>query len=157
MKPTKTVAKIAATLLALGTTAVLTGTAQASAPTTPEQSRATPEQARATPEQARAAAGRTDLRLTLTHPETDTTPARTTTLKCGPTGGTHPSARSACAELAARRGTIEQPPAGGVCTMVYAPVLAEATGTYDGRRVSFKKQYGNDCELHQHTGVVFEF
>lgn len=138
----KTTTKITATLLALGVSAVLAGTAQASGPGTPDQARA------ATP---------ADLRLTLTHPQGDASGARTTTLKCGPAGGTHPAARAACAELGARHGAIEQDPAGGVCTMIYAPVVAEATGTYDGRPVSFKKKYGNDCEMHQHTGALFEF
>ncbi|EPH41646.1 SSI family serine proteinase inhibitor [Streptomyces aurantiacus] len=138
----KTTTKITATLLALGVSAVLAGTAQATGPGAPDRTRA---------------AAPAELTLTLTRPQGDAAGSRTATLKCGPTGGTHPAARSACAELGARNGTIEQKPADGVCTMIYSPVVAEATGTYNGRPVSFKKKYGNDCEMHQHTGAVFEF
>jgi hypothetical protein len=95
------------------------------------------------------------LRLTLSHPDGGSG-QRTVTLRCDPTGGNHPLASEACAELSRSGGTIGHPP-GGACTMIYAPVVAEATGHWYGRPVRYRAEFGNDCALRAGTGSVFRF
>ncbi|MEU5882759.1 SSI family serine proteinase inhibitor [Spirillospora sp. NPDC047279] len=103
------------------------------------------------------AAAASELRLTLTYPGDDASGTRTVTLTCAPDGGGHPAARRACAELGARGGAIEGEPADTACVLIYAPVVAEVTGHWQGTPVRFSRKYGNDCELHARTGTVFRF
>ncbi|MFB4319017.1 subtilase-type protease inhibitor [Actinomadura sp. 21ATH] len=104
------------------------------------------------------AAPATSLRLTLTHPDGGTSGARSVTLQCDPLGGTHPRAAQACAELARSGGEIErEPDRDAACTMIYAPVIAEARGHWRGRPVSFRAEYANDCVLGARTGAIFRF
>ena len=100
---------------------------------------------------------RSELRLTLTYPAKDTSGTRMVTLRCHPHGGSHPKAAKACAELDRRNGNPAREADGAVCTMMYAPVVAAAKGTWRGRPVDFRKQYPNDCVLRSQTGSVFAF
>ncbi|MFD0852427.1 SSI family serine proteinase inhibitor, partial [Actinomadura adrarensis] len=47
--------------------------------------------------------------------------------------------------------------ADAVCPMIYAPVLAEARGTWRGRPVRFRHEYGNGCVMTSRTGAIFRF
>jgi Subtilisin inhibitor-like len=98
------------------------------------------------------------LKLTISDPGGGASGQRSVTLTCGPSGGTHPRAAEACAELSRTGGVIERAPApGAACTMIYAPVVAEATGHWDGRPVRFRGEYANQCALASKTGTVFRF
>jgi hypothetical protein len=81
-------------------------------------------------------------------------------LTCDPPGGTHPNAKSACAEIKAAKGDFTAlPGASGqtTCTMEYQPVTARAEGTWRGKPVDWAHDYGNGCTLHTATGAVFMF
>ncbi|MFC5752095.1 SSI family serine proteinase inhibitor [Actinomadura rugatobispora] len=98
------------------------------------------------------------LRLTLTHPGQSGVAPRTVTLLCEPAGGTHPEAGRACEELGRSQGVIgRNPRADTACLMIYAPVIAEASGHWHGRPVRFRTEYGNDCAMTAATGAVFRF
>ena len=81
--------------------------------------------------------------------------ARTTgtyKLQCGPTGGTHPSARAACERLdeLAREGRnpFAPVPKDQMCTQMYGgPATARVTGTWQGKRVDAAFNRGNGCEI----------
>jgi hypothetical protein len=78
-------------------------------------------------------------------------------LGCAPARGTHPTARQACTELAQVNGDITAlPPDDTMCMTLYAPVVATATGAWNGRPVRYRHKFGNACELHRATGVVFQ-
>jgi hypothetical protein len=80
------------------------------------------------------------------------------TLKCDPPGGNHPAAEQACKDLAAHHGAFDhRPDRNQVCPMIYQPVVARATGRWQGRYTRFRKQYGNDCIMRSRTGSVFSF
>jgi hypothetical protein len=79
-------------------------------------------------------------------------------LGCDPASGPHPEAAEACAvlhEVGGRPSRIK--PAHTMCMMIYAPVTAEITGTWRGRRIAWKQTYGNKCMLNRATGVLFTF
>ncbi|MFF8033674.1 MULTISPECIES: SSI family serine proteinase inhibitor [unclassified Streptomyces] len=95
------------------------------------------------------------LLLTVSHGETPSPAARGRVLHCDPPGG-HRHAADACAELAAADGRIEAIPAKDViCPMVYAPVTAQARGTWRGRPVEYTETFPNSCMLAARTGSVF--
>lgn len=79
-------------------------------------------------------------------------------LECEPPGGTHPDAKTACAELTAAGGDLtmlqEQLVA---CTLEFRPVRAEAFGEWAGERVWWRQDFGNLCALRAATGTVFAF
>lgn len=78
-------------------------------------------------------------------------------LTCRPDGGTHPHAAAACAALRRSGGNIgAMPVRDTMCTKIYAPVVAEASGTWNGAEVRFRKTYANACELAARTDAVFE-
>lgn len=80
------------------------------------------------------------------------------TLECAPVGGRHPAGAKACATLAAAGGDPDRiPPAHTMCMLIYAPVVAEVSGTWHGRSVAWRHRYGNTCEMRRATGVVFDF
>ncbi|MFF2779228.1 SSI family serine proteinase inhibitor [Streptomyces sp. NPDC058052] len=92
-------------------------------------------------------------------PEATTTSApagRTVTLTCDPAGGDHPRAEAACADLDATQGRVERD-SDTACVLLYDPVEVRAEGVWQGRPVSFTRQYGNTCELNARTGAVFAF
>ena len=78
-------------------------------------------------------------------------------LKCRPAGGTHKLARDACSALAKVGGDFGrlQQGAGVACTMQYDPVTVTAVGRWKGKRIDYKKTYGNACSLSTTTGPVF--
>ncbi|MFD0143737.1 MULTISPECIES: SSI family serine proteinase inhibitor [unclassified Streptomyces] len=80
-------------------------------------------------------------------------------LGCGPTGGNHPRAESACVALDEAGGDFDrlEGQSDMVCPMIYEPVVAEAQGTYDNVPVGWKREFGNACELNAKTGTVFAF
>jgi hypothetical protein len=81
-------------------------------------------------------------------------------LQCDPTGGTHPKAAEACADVAKAGGDLAQMPAGAnpqACFMIYAPVTVTAQGKWQGQPVRFTKKYPNTCVMHDKTGSVFDF
>ena len=87
-------------------------------------------------------------------------PADTVVLECEPTGGSHPHARRACAELFAAKGKFEDLPGEQEhtsCTMEYRPVVAVAEGTWRGEHVEWEHEFGNGCTLRTATGSVFRF
>jgi hypothetical protein len=79
-------------------------------------------------------------------------------LHCDPAGGAHPKPAKACAtlrEVAGRPDLIKA--AEIMCMMLYAPVTAEITGTWQGRQLIWKHTYGNRCVMIRATGVLFIF
>lgn len=81
----------------------------------------------------------------------------TTTLSCEPSGGPHPKASQACADLVRSDGAVERPPSDLVCPMMFSPVTVTAVGLWRGRTVNFTATYGNECIMRARTGAVFGF
>ncbi|MFI2780521.1 subtilase-type protease inhibitor [Streptomyces sp. ALB3] len=88
---------------------------------------------------------------------------RAVTLNCAPRpGGSHPAPAAACAELHAVEGEFAQltaPMPQGSCTRQWDPVTLDASGVWEGRRVSWSATFGNACEMHASLaeGPVFAF
>ncbi|MER6498054.1 SSI family serine proteinase inhibitor [Streptomyces sp. NPDC001455] len=80
-------------------------------------------------------------------------------LLCPPVPSTHhPHAVAACADLAAADGDLDALPGDPhLCTKESDPVTVEATGIWDGRRVSWRRTFPNPCEMDVATGPVFRF
>lgn len=78
-------------------------------------------------------------------------------LTCEPTGGTHPEAEAACAQLLESDGALELPPDETICPQIYAPVRVTATGYWRHHFKHFRKTYSNGCVLRSRTGVLFQF
>jgi hypothetical protein len=79
-------------------------------------------------------------------------------LGCDPAFGPHPEAVQACAVLHRVDGRPDKiKPADTMCMMLYAPVTAEMTGTWEGHKIDWKHTYGNKCMLNRATGVLFTF
>jgi hypothetical protein len=79
-------------------------------------------------------------------------------LTCDPVGGVHPKAVKACAALKKTGGNPgRMKPAAVLCTLEYAPITAQLTGTWKGKKVRWSKSYPNPCDLARTTGVVFAF
>jgi hypothetical protein len=96
------------------------------------------------------------LRLTVAAGEAATPVSRQAWLRCRPVGGTHPLPRETCAAIAAVRGDlVALQPAGGSCTMQYAPTTVTATGRWKSRVVRYKHTFSNQCVLYDATGPVF--
>ncbi|WP_405615579.1 subtilase-type protease inhibitor [Streptomyces sp. NBC_01511] len=99
-------------------------------------------------------------RLTVTVVDTNITRADGTyELKCGPAGGTHPEARSACARLDEIAGEGKNPftpvPKGQMCTMqMGGPATARVTGTWQGRSVDATFSRKNGCEISRWQNLV---
>lgn len=76
-------------------------------------------------------------------------------------GSHHPYAREACAEVASAAGDFDALSENSwdprPCTFEYAPVTAEAKGTYGGSEVAWTRTYPNGCALESATGHVFRF
>lgn len=80
-------------------------------------------------------------------------------LVCDPAAGTHPDASAACDAIATANGDFNALPSepDAICTMIYAPATATATGLWHGRSVNFEKTYSNACLMQAETGPVFSF
>ncbi|CAM5746024.1 putative Trypsin inhibitor STI2 [Streptomyces afghaniensis 772] len=100
--------------------------------------------------------------LTVGHGESAAaaTPERAVTLTCAPTpSGTHPVARSACAELRGVGGDIHALTArdGVMCTKQYDPVVVTVDGVWQGQRVSYERTFSNECVKNAYGSGVFAF
>jgi hypothetical protein len=94
------------------------------------------------------------------HTSAGDSPARTVTLQCYPTGGTHPKAAQACADVARAGGDLAQMPANTnprACFMIYSPVTVTAQGQWHGQAVRYAKKFPNSCVMRDKTGSVFDF
>jgi len=79
-------------------------------------------------------------------------------LRCDPPRAPYPAAAEACRTLHRVHGRPDLiEPAHTMCMMIYAPITAELTGTWHGRRVAWQHTYGNKCEMLRATGVLFTF
>jgi Subtilisin inhibitor-like len=84
--------------------------------------------------------------------------ATAVTLRCDPPGGAHPEPSAACRALRTVGGRPSRlKPARIMCTMIYAPITAQITGRWRGKKISWSKTYGNTCEMTRATGVLFRF
>ncbi len=80
-------------------------------------------------------------------------------LRCGPVGGAHPKGKQACATLkkvGGRPDRLKAPP-DAMCTMESAPITAEITGRWKGKKVDWSRRFGNTCDMTRTTGVIFAF
>jgi hypothetical protein len=129
-------AMIATTAMA---TALLTGAAPASAGAAP----------------AVAKAGKTALTLSYM---AEAGYATAVVLTCNPPGGAHPKPTKACNTLNAVGGRPSNlKPARTMCMMIYAPITAQISGTWKGKKVAWSRKYGNSCEMNRANGILFEF
>ena len=84
--------------------------------------------------------------------------ATAVTLRCDPPGGAHPKPFAACRTLRTIEGRPARlKPARIMCTMIYAPITAQITGRWHGKKINWSKTYGNTCEMTRATGVLFRF
>lgn len=114
----------------------------------------------AAPAQAQPAAARPAgaIALSVTPAAPGTVTPRSALLTCDADGGSHTAAAVACDELRAVAGDVRSmTPTDGICTREYAPVTATAIGFWQGRPVSYRATFGNECELLLATGNVFAF
>ncbi|MFL6056761.1 MAG: SSI family serine proteinase inhibitor [Actinoallomurus sp.] len=85
---------------------------------------------------------------------------RTVSLQCDPSGGTHPKAAQACADLGKAHNDFvvamddKNPRA---CFMIYSPVMISAEGQWHGEAVRFTARYPNTCVLRAKTASIFDF
>ncbi|KUO12747.1 SSI family serine proteinase inhibitor [Streptomyces sp. DSM 15324] len=96
------------------------------------------------------------LQLSVTRDTAPSDGTRATLLLCGPPQG-HRRAAEACDQLNAVNGDLAALPAAQdtVCTLVYAPVTAHASGQWNGRAVAYSQTFSNACEMAARTGAVF--
>jgi hypothetical protein len=114
----------------------------------------------AAPAQAQPGAARAGgaLALSVTPAAPGATSARSALLRCDADGGTHTAATAACDDLRAVAGDVAAlTTTDGICTREYAPVTATAIGLWQGRPLSYRATFANECELLLATGSVFEF
>ena len=80
-------------------------------------------------------------------------------LRCSPkVSGSHPKAAQACKLLKNIDGRPDRLiPGRSMCMMIYAPITAEITGRWQGKKIKWQKKYGNTCEMIRATGVLFTF
>ncbi|HEX5568493.1 MAG TPA: SSI family serine proteinase inhibitor [Streptomyces sp.] len=79
-------------------------------------------------------------------------------LICPDRSGHHPRAAEACADLDRAGGELRQLSGRErMCTMEYAPVIATASGLWQGRQVTWRGTFSNTCALTRNTGAVFDF
>lgn len=81
-------------------------------------------------------------------------------LKCNPTGGSHPERADACREIKQAKGDFRYLPGRQTfraCPKIYRPVTVTAKGQTHGWNIYYKETFSNRCELGVATGSVFEF
>ncbi|MDQ3612305.1 MAG: SSI family serine proteinase inhibitor [Actinomycetota bacterium] len=99
-----------------------------------------------------AADPRTDLRIEIVRDE-GAEPERLT-LTCEPTGGDHPAAAQACADLAQASEPFAPLPPDQVCTEIFGgPQTATVTGTYRGEQVRLDLSRSDGCRIAQWDGL----
>jgi hypothetical protein len=102
-------------------------------------------------------AHRPQARLTLSY-MADAGFAEAVKLDCGPVGGGHPLGAQVCATLDAADGDPDRiPPSRTMCFLIYAPIEAQVSGTWQGKTIEWEHRYGNACEMRRATGVLFAF
>ncbi|WP_017541183.1 SSI family serine proteinase inhibitor [Nocardiopsis halophila] len=80
------------------------------------------------------------------------------TLRCHPSGGSHPERSEACDALTEAGGHFEMlRSTGEPCTMQYRPVEVTATGHWFKRPVDYRETFGNLCTAKVETDRVFDF
>ncbi|MFG3512292.1 SSI family serine proteinase inhibitor [Streptomyces bobili] len=95
------------------------------------------------------------LRLTVTTGDSRSSDTRGTLLLCDPPQG-HSRAAEACADLTAADGDIGAVAhEDAVCSLLYAPVTAHASGRWNGRPVEYTETFSNTCVMLARTGAVF--
>ena len=95
------------------------------------------------------------LEVTVTRGEASSGTPRRAMLRCDPPRG-HARAAEACAELEAADGDLDRIPLRDTyCSMVYAPVTAQARGQWRGRAVEYTRTFPNTCVMTARTGAVF--
>ncbi|MEU1515848.1 SSI family serine proteinase inhibitor [Streptomyces sp. NPDC005811] len=96
------------------------------------------------------------LQLSVTRDTAPSDDTRGTLLLCGPPQG-HRRAAEACDQLNAVNGDLNALPAAQdtICTLVYAPVTAHASGQWNGKAVAYAQTFANACEMEARTGAVF--
>ncbi|TDD64870.1 hypothetical protein E1293_40970 [Actinomadura darangshiensis] len=93
-------------------------------------------------------------------PEISSGPAdHSVTLECEPTGGDHPDAKAACADLIDAGGDFRRiPPSSAACPQIYRPVVASVQGVWRGVKISTSARYINAvCANTETGGHVFNF
>jgi hypothetical protein len=95
------------------------------------------------------------LEVTVTRGEASSGTPRRAMLRCDPPLG-HARAAEACAELEAADGDLDRIPLRDTyCSMIYAPVTAQARGQWRGRAVEYTRTFPNTCVMTARTGAVF--
>ncbi|WP_017627678.1 SSI family serine proteinase inhibitor [Nocardiopsis chromatogenes] len=80
------------------------------------------------------------------------------TLRCHPTGGSHPDRAEACDSLTEAGGHFELlRNTGEPCTMEYRPVVVSAEGNWFKRPVDYTETFSNPCVAKVETDRVFDF
>ncbi len=75
-------------------------------------------------------------------------PSQRWTLRCGPTGGTHPARVAACRRLSSLSAPFRPVPDDAVCTQVYGgPAVARVVGSFRGNHVWHEFRRRNGCEI----------
>jgi hypothetical protein len=98
----------------------------------------------------------TDLRISYWPEGRAAGQAQTSTLRCGPVGGTLARPAAACQKLAGMRNPFAPIPADAMCTEQYGgPQVALITGTFRGKRVWTQLQRRNGCEIGRFKQLAF--
>jgi hypothetical protein len=153
------------------TAALLTGAAPTAASAAPAETGAAPGSAIAAPAETGATAAVDGVVQTQAKPKPKPKATKLTlgymaeagyaaavVLYCDPADGPHPNRVKACNMLKKVHGKpANLKPAHTMCMMLYAPITAQITGTWKGKKVSWSKTYGNVCEMKRATGVLFVF
>ena len=85
-------------------------------------------------------------------------PARHSTLKCSPPGGTLTQPAAACAKLAKLKDPFAPVPADAMCAQIFGgPEVARVRGTYKGKRVNAIFNKKNGCEIARWKKHAFLF
>ncbi|MFE5096436.1 SSI family serine proteinase inhibitor [Streptomyces sp. NPDC056638] len=100
-----------------------------------------------------------DRGLLLTVSGSEDTWIRGVALFCPPAPDAHhPHAAAACAAIDRAEGDLDALPGSPrLCIEGYDPVTATATGTWDGRPVSWQRTFPDACVMDAVTGPVFRF
>lgn len=99
-----------------------------------------------------AAGPRTDLRIEIVR-DVGAEPERLT-LTCEPTGGDHPVAAQACADLGQAQEPFAALPSDRMCTEIFGgPQTATVTGTHRGEPVRTELSRSDGCRIAQWDGL----
>lgn len=97
----------------------------------------------------------TDLTLTLDH---GSRPAAAVDLRCEPPRGDHPDPFHACRVLSSVDGDFGRLPYDRMmCTEIWQPVFATASGRWRGHPVRWAHTYPNPCRAAAESSGIFDF